>query len=74
MLDWKDCEKVVKKNSISGQRFLSMSENDIQRFPTLRVPQIHQLCQEINKRDGKRIFFQKRHQNQIIQESTGKVV
>ncbi|XP_038651160.1 lymphocyte cytosolic protein 2-like [Scyliorhinus canicula] len=70
MLDWKDCEKVVKKNSISGQRFLSMSENDIQRFPTLRVPQIHQLCQEINKRDGKRIFFQKRHQNQIIQEST----
>ncbi|XP_067852668.1 lymphocyte cytosolic protein 2a [Heptranchias perlo] len=70
MLEWKDCEKVVRKNSISGQRFLNMSENDIQRFPTLRVPQIYQLCQEINKREEKRSFFQKRHQNQIIQEST----
>ncbi|XP_067899252.1 lymphocyte cytosolic protein 2a [Heterodontus francisci] len=70
MLDWKDCEKVVRKNSISGQRFLNMSENDIQRFPTLRVPQIHQLCQEINKRDGKRSFFQKRPQHEIIHEST----
>ncbi|XP_072447175.1 lymphocyte cytosolic protein 2a [Chiloscyllium punctatum] len=70
MLDWKDCEKVVKKNSITGQRFLNMSENDIQKFPTLRVPQIHQLCHEINKREGTRSFFPKRHQNQIIHEST----
>uniref|UniRef100_UPI00398F6EC7 lymphocyte cytosolic protein 2a n=1 Tax=Pristiophorus japonicus TaxID=55135 RepID=UPI00398F6EC7 len=70
VLDWKDCEKVVRRNNISGQRFLNMSENDIQRFPTLRVPQIHQLCQEINKREEKRSFFQKRQQNQILPESS----
>eukprot|EP00062_Callorhinchus_milii_P007165 gi/632948495/ref/XP_007889629.1/ PREDICTED: lymphocyte cytosolic protein 2 [Callorhinchus milii] len=69
MLDWKDCEKVVRKNGIGGQKFLSMSENDIQKFPTLRVPQIIQLCQEISKRE-KRSFFQKRPANQIIQETT----
>ncbi|XP_069755028.1 lymphocyte cytosolic protein 2a isoform X2 [Narcine bancroftii] len=69
-LDWKDCEKVIKKNNINGQRFLNMSENDIQKFPTLRVPQIHQLCQEINKKEGIKSFFQKRNQNPIIQESS----
>ncbi|XP_032885904.1 lymphocyte cytosolic protein 2 isoform X2 [Amblyraja radiata] len=69
-LDWKDCEKVIKKNNINGQRFLNMSENDIQRFPTLRVPQIYQLCQEISKRDDKKSFFQKRNQSAIIQESS----
>ncbi|XP_062909778.1 lymphocyte cytosolic protein 2a isoform X2 [Mobula hypostoma] len=69
-LDWKDCEKVIKKNSINGQRFLNMSENDIQRFPTLRVPQIHQLCQEINKREEKKSFFPKRNQNPVIQDSS----
>ncbi|KAF4789865.1 hypothetical protein TURU_146906 [Turdus rufiventris] len=37
-LKYKDCEKVVRKHSINGQRFLNMSENDIQKFPKLRVP------------------------------------
>ncbi|OXB61254.1 hypothetical protein ASZ78_004739 [Callipepla squamata] len=37
-LKYKDCEKVVRKYSINGQRFLNMSENDIQKFPKLRVP------------------------------------
>ncbi|KAJ7427003.1 Lymphocyte cytosolic protein 2 [Willisornis vidua] len=37
-LKYKDCEKVVRKYSINGQRFLNMSENDVQKFPKLRVP------------------------------------
>ncbi|XP_074068544.1 lymphocyte cytosolic protein 2-like isoform X2 [Macrotis lagotis] len=37
-LNYKDCEKVVKKHHINGPRFLHLSENDIQKFPKLRVP------------------------------------
>uniref|UniRef100_A0A8C0LUW3 Lymphocyte cytosolic protein 2 n=1 Tax=Canis lupus familiaris TaxID=9615 RepID=A0A8C0LUW3_CANLF len=37
-LNYKDCEKVVKKYHIDGQRFLNLTENDIQKFPKLRVP------------------------------------
>ncbi|GAB5567147.1 lymphocyte cytosolic protein 2 [Prionailurus iriomotensis] len=37
-LNYKDCEKAVKKHHIDGQRFLNLTENDIQKFPKLRVP------------------------------------
>ncbi|XP_042567420.1 lymphocyte cytosolic protein 2a [Cyprinus carpio] len=47
------CDKVVTRYSISGQRFLSMSDNDLQKFPKLHAPLISKICQEINK---KRIF------------------
>ncbi|NXL72950.1 LCP2 protein, partial [Leptocoma aspasia] len=59
MLKYKDCEKVVRKHSINGQRFLNMSENDIQKFPKLRVPIISKLSQEINKNEGRLSFFPK---------------
>uniref|UniRef100_A0A8C5RW63 SAM domain-containing protein n=1 Tax=Laticauda laticaudata TaxID=8630 RepID=A0A8C5RW63_LATLA len=36
-LNFKDCEKVVRKLNITGQRFLNMSENDIQKFPKLKL-------------------------------------
>uniref|UniRef100_A0A8C0UZZ9 Lymphocyte cytosolic protein 2 n=1 Tax=Cyanistes caeruleus TaxID=156563 RepID=A0A8C0UZZ9_CYACU len=52
-LKYKDCEKVVRKHSINGQRFLNMSENDIQKFPKLRVPIVSKLSQEINKNEGR---------------------
>ncbi|NXW06078.1 LCP2 protein, partial [Fregetta grallaria] len=55
-LKYKDCEKVVRKHSINGQRFLNMSENDIQKFPKLRVPK---LSQEINRNEGRLSFFPK---------------
>uniref|UniRef100_A0A8C1TWK3 Lymphocyte cytosolic protein 2a n=1 Tax=Cyprinus carpio TaxID=7962 RepID=A0A8C1TWK3_CYPCA len=32
------CDKVVTRYSISGQRFLSMSDNDLQKFPKLHAP------------------------------------
>uniref|UniRef100_H2T7M0 SH2 domain-containing protein n=1 Tax=Takifugu rubripes TaxID=31033 RepID=H2T7M0_TAKRU len=32
------CDKVVLKNSISGSRFVNMSENDLQKFPKLHAP------------------------------------
>ncbi|NWV38460.1 LCP2 protein, partial [Grantiella picta] len=58
-LKYKDCEKVVRKHSINGQRFLNMSENDIQKFPKLRVPIVSKLSQEINKNEGRLSFLSK---------------
>uniref|UniRef100_A0A8C9UCW6 Lymphocyte cytosolic protein 2 n=1 Tax=Serinus canaria TaxID=9135 RepID=A0A8C9UCW6_SERCA len=58
-LKYKDCEKVVRKHSINGQRFLNMSENDIQKFPKLRVPIVSKLSQEINKNEGRLSFLPK---------------
>ncbi|NWR54789.1 LCP2 protein, partial [Bucorvus abyssinicus] len=73
-LKYKDCEKVVRKHSINGQRFLNMSENDIQKFPKLRVPIVSKLSQEINRNDGRLSFFTKWAQTQKCPENTGKCV
>ncbi|XP_067161040.1 lymphocyte cytosolic protein 2 [Apteryx mantelli] len=70
-LKYKDCEKVVRKHSINGQRFLNMSENDIQKFPKLRVPIISKLSQEINRNEGRISFFPKRAQAQKFPENPG---
>ncbi|XP_026544328.1 lymphocyte cytosolic protein 2 [Notechis scutatus] len=61
-LNFKDCEKVVRKLNITGQRFLNMSENDIQKFPKLKVPILSKLSQEINRHEEKRSIFPKRTQ------------
>ncbi|KFV75354.1 Lymphocyte cytosolic protein 2, partial [Struthio camelus australis] len=39
--------------------FQNMSENDIQKFPKLRVPIISKLSQEINRNEGRISFFPK---------------
>ncbi|XP_051734241.1 lymphocyte cytosolic protein 2a isoform X1 [Ctenopharyngodon idella] len=49
------CDKVITRHNISGQRFLSMTENDLQKFPKLHAPLISKICQEINK-EKKRFF------------------
>ncbi|XP_042303240.1 lymphocyte cytosolic protein 2 isoform X2 [Sceloporus undulatus] len=69
-LNFKDCEKVAKKHNITGQRFLNMSENDIQKFPKLRMPILSKLSQEINRHEERKGFFQKRTQTQKIPENT----
>ncbi|NXF74051.1 LCP2 protein, partial [Sclerurus mexicanus] len=71
MLRYKDCEKVVRKHSINGQRFLNMSENDIQKFPKLRVPIVSKLSQEINKNEGRLSFLPKWAQTQKSPENPG---
>ncbi|XP_073680486.1 lymphocyte cytosolic protein 2a [Garra rufa] len=43
------CDKVVIRYNINGQRFLSMSDNDLQKFPKLHAPLISKVCQEISK-------------------------
>ncbi|XP_021266619.1 lymphocyte cytosolic protein 2 [Numida meleagris] len=70
-LKYKDCEKVVRKHSINGQRFLNMSENDIQKFPKLRVPIVSKLSQEINRNEGRISFFPKWGQTQKSPENSG---
>ncbi|XP_007428730.2 lymphocyte cytosolic protein 2 isoform X1 [Python bivittatus] len=69
-LNFKDCEKVVRKHNITGQRFLSMSENDIQKFPKLKVPILSKLSQEINRHEEKKSIFPKRTQIQKSPENT----
>uniref|UniRef100_A0A8C8S533 Lymphocyte cytosolic protein 2 n=1 Tax=Pelusios castaneus TaxID=367368 RepID=A0A8C8S533_9SAUR len=70
-LKYKDCDKVVRKHNINGQRFLNMSENDIQKFPKLSVPILSKLSQEINRNEGRISFFPKRTQTQKFAENTG---
>ncbi|XP_009866913.1 PREDICTED: lymphocyte cytosolic protein 2 [Apaloderma vittatum] len=70
-LKYKDCEKVVRKHSINGQRFLNMSENDIQKFPKLRVPIVSKLSQEINRNEGRLSFLPKWAQSQKCPENPG---
>ncbi|XP_072254781.1 lymphocyte cytosolic protein 2-like [Pyxicephalus adspersus] len=57
MCNLKDCEKVVKKQAISGRRFLEMNENDMQKFPKVRVPMLIKIQQEINKKEEKKGLF-----------------
>uniref|UniRef100_A0A8C1TQ97 Lymphocyte cytosolic protein 2-like n=1 Tax=Cyprinus carpio TaxID=7962 RepID=A0A8C1TQ97_CYPCA len=50
------CDKVVTRYNINGQRFLSLSDNDLQKFPKLHVPLISKICQEVNKQKKPGLF------------------
>ncbi|KAM8763939.1 lymphocyte cytosolic protein 2 [Rhynchonycteris naso] len=69
-LNYKDCEKAVKKHHIDGPRFLNLTENDIQKFPKLRVPILSKLSQEINKNEERRSIFARKPQVQRFPEET----
>ncbi|KAM3601215.1 uncharacterized protein V6R79_009341 [Siganus canaliculatus] len=51
------CDKVVLKNSISGSRFVNLSDNDLQKFPKLHVPMVSKISTEISKRKEERRPF-----------------
>ncbi|KAK5858110.1 hypothetical protein PBY51_002278 [Eleginops maclovinus] len=51
------CDKVVLKNSISGSRFVNLSENDLQKFPKLYAPMITKISSQISKKEEKRSLF-----------------
>lgn len=69
-LNYKDCERAVKKHHIDGPRFLNLTENDIQKFPKLRVPILSKLSQEINKNEERRSIFARKPQVQRFPEGT----
>ncbi|XP_034539281.1 lymphocyte cytosolic protein 2a [Notolabrus celidotus] len=54
------CDKVVMKNSISGSRFVNLSDNDLQKFPKLHAPLISKISTEISKKEERRGLFGKR--------------
>ncbi|XP_029304857.1 LOW QUALITY PROTEIN: lymphocyte cytosolic protein 2a [Cottoperca gobio] len=54
------CDKVVLKNSISGSRFVNLSENDLQKFPKLHAPMISKISTEISKKEERRGLFRKK--------------
>nr|XP_046266702.1 lymphocyte cytosolic protein 2a [Scatophagus argus]XP_046266703.1 lymphocyte cytosolic protein 2a [Scatophagus argus] len=53
------CDKVVLKNSISGSRFVNLSDNDLQKFPTFHAPLISKISTEISKKEEKCGLFRK---------------
>ncbi|KAM4620451.1 lymphocyte cytosolic protein 2a [Polymixia lowei] len=53
-------DKVILKYSITGSRFVNMTENDLQRFPKLHAPMISKLSSEISKKEEKRSLFSKK--------------
>ncbi|KAM6910924.1 lymphocyte cytosolic protein 2a isoform 1-T1 [Lycodopsis pacificus] len=54
------CDKVVLKNSISGARFVNLSDNDLQKFPKLHAPMISKFSIEISKKEERRGLFGKK--------------
>ncbi|XP_058483698.1 lymphocyte cytosolic protein 2a [Solea solea] len=54
------CDKAVLKHSISGSRFVNMSDNDLQKFPKPYSPMIMKLSSEISKKEEKRGLFAKK--------------
>uniref|UniRef100_A0A8C7X2S5 SH2 domain-containing protein n=1 Tax=Oryzias sinensis TaxID=183150 RepID=A0A8C7X2S5_9TELE len=54
------CDKVVLKNSISGARFVNLTDSDFQKFPKLQAPMISKLSNEIRRNEGKRSLFGKK--------------
>ncbi|KAM6907164.1 lymphocyte cytosolic protein 2a [Xenentodon cancila] len=54
------CDKVVLKNSISGSRFVNLSDNDLQKFPKLHAPMVSKISSEISKKEDKRGLFGKK--------------
>ncbi|OBS71980.1 hypothetical protein A6R68_13443, partial [Neotoma lepida] len=71
-LNYRDCEKAVRKYHIDGARFLNLTENDIQKFPKLRMPLLSKLSQDINKNEERRSIFTRKPQVQRFPEETGK--
>ncbi|XP_034405891.1 lymphocyte cytosolic protein 2a isoform X2 [Cyclopterus lumpus] len=54
------CDKVVLKNSISGSRFVNLSDNDLQKFPKLHAPMISKFSTEISRKEERRGLFGKK--------------
>ncbi|XP_074466145.1 lymphocyte cytosolic protein 2a isoform X2 [Sebastes fasciatus] len=54
------CDKVVMKNSISGSRFVNLSDNDLQKFPKLHAPMISKISTEISRKEERRGLFGKK--------------
>uniref|UniRef100_H3BWR3 SH2 domain-containing protein n=1 Tax=Tetraodon nigroviridis TaxID=99883 RepID=H3BWR3_TETNG len=68
------CDKVVLKNSISGSRFINLSDHDLQKFPKVHAPLISKISSEINKKDEKRGLFSRKPRYQepeVTAESQG---
>ncbi|KAM4621888.1 lymphocyte cytosolic protein 2 [Polymixia lowei] len=53
------CEKVVKKGNITGMQFLQMTECELQKFPSIHVPIITKIINEINRSEEKKSFGQR---------------
>ncbi|KAG9272725.1 lymphocyte cytosolic protein 2 [Astyanax mexicanus] len=53
------CDTVVKRCGMNGAKFLTMSSNDLQKFPKVHVPLITKLSNDINQGVKKKGLFQR---------------
>uniref|UniRef100_A0A1A8RH65 Lymphocyte cytosolic protein 2 (SH2 domain containing leukocyte protein of 76kDa) n=1 Tax=Nothobranchius rachovii TaxID=451742 RepID=A0A1A8RH65_9TELE len=54
------CDDVVLRNSISGSKFVNLSDNDLQKFPKLQAPMISRIRNDISKNNEKKPLFGKK--------------
>uniref|UniRef100_A0A1A8FTR8 Lymphocyte cytosolic protein 2 (SH2 domain containing leukocyte protein of 76kDa) n=2 Tax=Nothobranchius korthausae TaxID=1143690 RepID=A0A1A8FTR8_9TELE len=54
------CDDVVLRNSISGSKFVNLSDNDLQKFPKLQAPMISRIRNDISKNNEKKLLFGKK--------------
>ncbi|KAI1898407.1 hypothetical protein AGOR_G00072020 [Albula goreensis] len=67
-LELAGCDKVVLKCSMTGSRFLNMSDNDLQKFPKIHAPMISKVCHQINRKEEKKGLFHKSKTQRHVQE------
>ncbi|XP_051944997.1 lymphocyte cytosolic protein 2 isoform X2 [Xyrauchen texanus] len=48
------CDRVVKKNNMSGAKFLNMTDKELKKFPTAHIPYITKVCKDINQNNKQR--------------------
>ncbi|XP_051779805.1 B-cell linker protein isoform X33 [Erpetoichthys calabaricus] len=48
----KDCALTVERMKINGQRFLNLSDSDLQNFHLIHQPQLQKMVHDIKKNDG----------------------
>ncbi|CAJ1063174.1 Hypothetical predicted protein [Xyrichtys novacula] len=65
------CDKVVLKNSISGSRFVTLTDIDLQKFPKPYAPLISKISTEISRKEEKRGLFGKRTTPKYQEAETG---
>ncbi|XP_016316653.1 lymphocyte cytosolic protein 2-like [Sinocyclocheilus anshuiensis] len=51
------CDRVVKKNNMSGATFLNMTDKDLKKFPAAHIPFITKICRDINQNNKQKSLF-----------------
>ncbi|XP_039626640.1 B-cell linker protein isoform X2 [Polypterus senegalus] len=62
----KDCALTVERMKINGQRFLNLSNSDLQNFHLIHQPQLQKMVHDIKKNDGGLMNKFRKFQNEQV--------